>query len=93
MKLSLKKSNIYRNELLAQLGFDNKNIKIKLLSDFEFAAIIRSTLTYTLISTIIAGLLIAWSLNLEIFGGVFGSILTIVQILAGTIPLLNKMNS
>jgi len=87
----LKKSNIDTSELLAQFGINNKNIKSKLLHSYQFAEILRSTLTYTITTTIITGLIIAWSLNLEIFGGVLDSILTIIQIIAGAIPLLNKI--
>lgn len=58
------------------------------LIDSHVSKFLDQALPYAISIPLLLGVIVAWSLNLDIFGGVFESILTIVEIAAGVAPLV-----
>ena len=64
---------------------------VAIFRESEFASVLGASLLYVFSVYLLVGLAVAWALNLPIFGGALGSVLTVVQIVAAAVPLAAKL--
>ena len=68
----------------------HENWKYRSLINSDFGRYLDRALPLTFAVPLLLGLLVAWAFGLNVFGGTFATILTLVQIAAGALPLIAK---
>ena len=68
----------------------HENWRYRSLINSDFAQYLDKALPLTFAVPLLLGLLVAWAFGLNVFGGTFATILTLVQIAAGALPLIIK---